>query len=171
MAVNGDVTLDQMNVEARVRLIDALENKGAHLSFEEAVDGFPERLMNVKPPHVPYTFWHQLEHMRRTQADMLSYIQDPKYVSPEWPRDYWPARNEETNHEGWARTIRDYLADHAAFVELVGNPELNLLAPVIHMGNRSVLRSTLIVVDHTAYHLGEFVMARQILGAWKSELE
>jgi hypothetical protein len=38
------------------------------------------------------------------------------------------------------------------------------------MEGRSVLREALLVIDHTAYHVGEFVVARQVMGAWKSSL-
>ncbi len=170
MAEKADITVDEMKDEARVRLIDGLENKGAHLTFEDAVRDFPEALMNEKPPHVPYTFWHQLEHIRRAQDDMLRYIQDQHYVAPEWPRDYWPEQTAKTDRKGWDATIRQYLADRKRFVDLAADPEVNLLAPVKRLNNRSILRCALLVIDHTAYHLGELVMGRQILGAWKSEL-
>ncbi len=159
-----------MNAEARVRLAAALEGKGAHLTFEEAVRDFPESLMNTKPPHVPYTFWHQLEHMRITQWDMLRYIADPAHVSPEWPREYWPERDATTERAGWDETIRRYLADRGELIALVSDPAADLLAPVRHMEDRSILRSVFIAVDHASYHLGEFIMGRQILGAWKSQL-
>jgi hypothetical protein len=156
--------------EARVRLVAALEGKGAHLAFEDAVGDFPQRLVNAKPPHVPYTFWHQLEHIRIAQWDMLMYIKDPKHVSPQWPREYWPAQDSTTDRAGWESTIAAYLSDRRSLIDLVNDPDTDLLAPVAHMENRSILRSVFIVVDHTSYHLGELVMGRQILGEWKSAL-
>lgn len=170
MAIDKSVTVDSMNEEARVRLVDALQGKGAHLSFDQAVRDFPERLMNQKPANVPYTFWHQLEHIRITQWDLFRYIADPKHVSPEWPKQYWPPQDGHIDVAGWDATIRQYRSDLADLLELVRDPHINLLAPVPHTRNRSVLRSAYLIVDHTAYHLGEFVMARQILGAWESEL-
>ncbi len=164
------MTAEAMNAEARKRLIAGLEGRGAHLSFEQAIADFPDALINEKPPHVPYSFWHQIEHLCRAQKDMFEYIRDPEYVSPEWPKQFWPAPDETTDRKGWERTVRRYLDDRRDFVELLNDPETNLLAPVAHMQNRSILRSTLIIIDHNAYHLGEFVMARQILGAWKSNL-
>jgi hypothetical protein len=61
MAAGKGMSVEAMNREARMRLVAALEGKAAHLTFEEAVRDFPESLMNTKPAHVPYTFWHQLE--------------------------------------------------------------------------------------------------------------
>jgi hypothetical protein len=156
--------------EARLRLVGSLQGKGAHLTFEDAVRDFPKELMNTKPPHVPYSFWHQLEHIRITQWDMLRYIADPAHVSPEWPRQYWPPQDATAEREGWEQTVRQYLADRDELVRLVNDPAVDLFAPVAHMEGRSILRGVVIVIDHTAYHLGEFVMGRQILGAWKSEL-
>lgn len=164
------VTTESMNSEARVRLSDALRGKGAHLSFDEAVRDFPEALINSKPEHVPYSFWHMLEHIRITQWDLFRYFADPKHVSPDWPAEYWPPQDTTTDSAGWNSTIEQYRADLAACIEFLRDPAVNLLAPLAHTRNRSVLRSAYMIVDHTAYHLGEFVMARQMLGYWKSEL-
>ena len=170
MAQDTNVTAEQMNAEARVRLVAGLETKGAHLSFEEAVADFPSRLMNEKPPHVPYTFWHQLEHIRITQRDMLDYIKDPSYASPDWPKGYWPAQDAKADSAGWEATIKGYLNDRHEFIALISDKATNLLAPVDRLGKRSIMRCALIIIDHNGYHLGEFVMGRQILGAWKSML-
>ena len=170
MKAHGTPGLEAANREARVPLAGSLQGKGAHLTFEEAVHGFPQGLMNEKPPHVPYSFWHQLEHIRITQWDMIRYILDPGHVSPDWPEGYWPAQGAVTDRAGWESTVERYLADRKDFVSLVEDPGTDLLAPVAHMENRSIFRAALIIIDHTGYHLGEFVMGRQVLGAWKSLL-
>ena len=164
-------TLHAANQEARERLLPALEGKGAHLSFEDAIAGFPADLRNVKPPHVPYTFWHQLEHIRIGQWDILRYIVDPSHESPPWPHGYWPAPDSEADDAAWEGTISGFQADRDGLISLARDPERTVLEPVAHMDGRSIMRELLLVIDHTAYHLGEFVMERQILGAWKSELD
>ena len=52
------------------QLLALLQGGGAHMPFDEAVADFPEALINARPPNVPYTFWHLLEHLRLTQADI-----------------------------------------------------------------------------------------------------
>ena len=160
--------LDQVNTQAKERLVLGLEGKGAHLSFEDAVDAFPLSLFNRKPDHVPYTFWHQIEHIRIAQWDILKYIIDPEHVSPPWPDGYWPARSDEADEETWNNSIRKYRSDLDEFLELIQRDDVNVLEPVSHNAGRSIMGSALIVIDHTSYHLGEFVMGRQILGAWTS---
>lgn len=158
------------NSEAKARLIPALRGEGAHLGLDDAVHGFPSDLMNAKPANVPYTFWHQLEHIRITQWDLLRYTVDPGHASPEWPREYWPAQDAMTDASGWAATLEAIRSDRSELVRVIEDPSCDVLAPVEHMGGRSIFGSVLLVIDHTAYHLGEFVMARQIMGAWESAL-
>ena len=158
------------SAEAKRRIVRALRGGGAHLRIADAVNGFPGSLMNTAPEHVPYTFWHQLEHIRICQWDTLQYILDPKHISPEWPGEYWPAWSVTADRIAWDETIAQYYSDLEEFVRLIERDDIDLLEPVAHNNGRSIFGSALIVVDHTSYHLGEFVMGRQMLGAWKSEL-
>ena len=66
--------------------------------------------------------------------------------------------------------MKQYLADVDEFVRLIEDEQCDVLAPVERNNSRSIMGSALIIIDYTAYHLGEFVMGRQILGAWQSEL-
>lgn len=156
------------NIEAKQRLVSALRGKGSHLQMTEAVAGFPAPLMNTAPENVTYTFWHQLEHIRFCQFDILRYVLDPEYVSPEWPGGYWRGASETANQAAWDETIALYHSDMEEFVQLIEREDTNVLEPVVHNAGRSIMGSALTAIRHTSYHLGEFVMGRQILGAWKS---
>ena len=96
--------MDEANKEAKKRLTDGLRGRGAHLTFESAVKAFPEKLINAKPENVPYTFWHQIEHIRLAQIDMIEYISDPDYKAPSWPDDYWPAPDAQTDRKAFGLT-------------------------------------------------------------------
>ena len=162
--------IDRLNTEAKQRLVLGLRGKGAHLSFDNAISGFPSSLYNTKPENVPYTFWHQIEHIRIAQWDILKYVVNLRHISPSWPIGYWPDPSANADEQAWNRSIKQYEIDLKELVEMIQSDEVNVLAPVSHNDGRSILGSILIVIDHTAYHLGEFVMGRQILGAWRSEL-
>jgi hypothetical protein len=170
MAPETGASNEQANREAKARLIPALEGRGAHLTFEEAVRDFPEGLINAKPEHVPYSFWHQIEHMRIAQRDILEYIIGESYTPPSWPDDYWPAQGATTDAAGFRQSISRLQADRQQLIDLIQDPSCDVLAPVDHMEGRSIFREALLVIDHTAYHVGEFVIARQVMGAWESSL-
>ena len=78
----------------RQELVNMLMLRQAHMLFEDAVKDFPEQAINMKPNKLSYSFWHLLEHIHICQFDILDYIINPKYVTPEFPAGYW--RDEDT---------------------------------------------------------------------------
>jgi uncharacterized damage-inducible protein DinB len=62
------------------------------------------------------------------------------------------------------RALKKGLAD---FEKLVGDPESNLYATIPWGDGQTLLREVLVAVQHTSYHLGQIVLLRRILGAWK----
>lgn len=151
--------------EQLARLLDGVD---AHMTFEEAVSEFPDEAINARPPNVPYTPWHIVEHLRLTQWDILDYVRNPGYVEPRWPDDYWPARDAQASAAQFAASVEGFLADRAALRELVLDPHTDLVAPIPHTPGHTILREIRIVADHNAYHVGEFAILRQVMGTWPS---
>jgi hypothetical protein len=50
---------------------------------------------------------------------------------------------------------------------LVSGEKTNLFAKIPHGDGQTVLREALLAADHNAYHLGQMVLLRWLLGAWK----
>jgi hypothetical protein len=50
---------------------------------------------------------------------------------------------------------------------LVKDPNTDLYAKIPWGDGQTILREALLVADHNAYHLGELLMLRRLLGAWK----
>ena len=155
----------------RDQLLDLLSGKGAHLTFDEAVADFPPAFINVRPPNVPYTPWHLIEHMRITQWDILEFIRNPEHVSPPWPQGYWPARETQADKDQWNATIASFRHDLSDLLDMVRNPETDLLAPLAHEPEYTPLREILLVADHTAYHTGELAILRQVRDTWPEDRE
>jgi hypothetical protein len=42
-----------------------------------------------------------------------------------------------------------------------------LFAKIPHGDGQTILRQALLAADHNAYHLGQLVLLRRLLGAWK----
>jgi hypothetical protein len=137
------------------------------MSFREAVADFPAWAMNVCPPNVEYTPWHIVEHLRITQWDILRYIEDPTgHVSPDWPVGYWPARDAETDEQGWQASVDGFLADLAALERIALDASVDLEAVLEGTPGHTVLRELTIVGNHNSYHVGEFASLRQVMGTW-----
>ncbi len=152
----------------RKQLLDLLQGGNAHMDYDEAVADFPAASINTKPPNVPYTPWHLLEHLRITQWDILEFIRNPKHVSPPWPEGYWPPQDEVTDPAGWQRTSQAFQADHRELEKMVQDPATDLYVDLPHAKGYTILREILLVADHNAYHIGEFGILRQVMGTWPS---
>lgn len=153
----------------RLQLVRLLEGDDAHMRFEEAVADFPASVINAFPPNVPYTPWHLVEHLRITQRDILDYLIDPAYEEPDWPADYWPARDATATPAQFAAGVAAFLADRDALRDLILDPAADPFAPLLHAPEHSLAREIRIAGDHCAYHVGEFAVLRQVMGTWPAD--
>ena len=152
--------------DLRQHVLQLLRGGNAHLTFEDAVTGFPMDRINDRPPNVPYSPWHLLEHLRIAQWDILEFVRNPAHVSPEWPRGYWPDPDETADAARWQQTLRVFREDMAALEMLAEDDSVDLGALLPHAPGYTLLRELLLVADHNAYHLGEFAILRQVMGTW-----
>jgi hypothetical protein len=91
-------------------------------------------------------------------------IGDPKHVSPGFPAGYWPGSAAPPNSQAWEKSLEAFRADFAGILRLAQG---DLLAPIPHLEGQTILRRLMMLADHTAYHLGELVLLRRMLGDWK----
>jgi DinB superfamily len=151
----------------RKELDRLLSGKGAHVEFEAAIADFPAELRGVRPAGAAHSAWELLEHLRIGQWDMLEFSRDPKHVSPDWPSGYWPKSAAPENAAAWDRSIKSFQNDLATVRKLVADPASDLFTPFPHGEGQTLLRETFQIADHNSYHIGELVLLRRILGAWK----
>jgi hypothetical protein len=147
----------------RKQLLALLEGGNAHMSFADAVSGFPLKEINRRLPNASYTIWHLLEHMRIAQWDILEFVRNPDHVSPEFPAGYWPKPDEMATAARWKRTIKEFSVDLEAFEGLVKNPKTDFFNPIPHAKGYTVFREVLLAADHNAYHVAEIVTIRRVL--------
>ncbi len=152
--------------EIRSQLARALGWDDAHAGFDRAVDGIAPEFRGRAPAGLPYSPWQLLEHLRLTQEDILDFCRNPDYRERRWPNDYWPASAEPPDAEAWDRSVAAVRRDREALGRLAEAPTVDLTAPLPHGSGQTLLRELLLVLDHTAYHLGELVVVRRTLGIW-----
>jgi len=150
----------------REHLVKLLEGGEAHADLQRAFSELPEAQRGVKPAGAPHTAWQLLEHFRIAQWDILEFSRDPKHVSPQFPEGYWPVSDAPPSAEAWDKSVAAVERDLAAMKKLVSNPKTDLFAPIAHGDGQTILREALLLADHNAYHLGQFVLLRRLLGAW-----
>lgn len=153
----------------RKQLVELLTGGHAHLDFKKATAEMPIELRGSRPRGLPFTPWRLVEHMRIAQWDILQFTVDPQHVSPEFPAGYWPDSDCPPSPEAWERSLVSFQADLKAMTDLVANPKTDLFMPLSHGQGQTVIREALLVADHNAYHLGQLVIVRRLLGTWRDE--
>lgn len=155
-----------MDAAVRDHLARALSWAEAHTSLDDAAAGLPAKLRGQVPEGLPYSPWQLLEHIRITQHDILDFCRNPAYEEMKWPDDYWPKDPEPPSPKAWDESLRRTADDRIALEALARDASVDLAARIPHGTGQTYLRELLLVIDHTAYHLGELIVVRRLLGAW-----
>jgi uncharacterized damage-inducible protein DinB len=156
------------DTQLRDQLAKLLDWQDAHVNLDRAVSDIPAELRGRKPANAPYSAWQLVEHLRITQKDILEFCRNPDYEEMKWPDDYWPRSEAPPSSADWDRSLKEFRRDRKALQQLAADPAIDLFAPIPHGDGQTYLRELLLVADHTAYHVGELIVLRRILGIWPS---
>ncbi len=153
----------------RAQLVELLSSQNAHVNFQRAFRDFPERYRGEVPQGFPYSAWQLLEHLRIAQWDILDFCRNPNYQELPWPEGYWSKTTAPPTSEAWEKSIAQFLADQQAFAKLITDPQTDLFAQIPWGSGQTYLREALLIADHNAYHIGQVVLLRKLLGIWHSK--
>jgi hypothetical protein len=151
----------------REQLVELLRGGEAHVKAKTALAGVNPQFRNVRPAADVHSVWEELEHMRIAQEDILRYTLDPSWKSPEWTEGYWPRKTESVTDEMWKASVDGFYSDLEEMINLVQDSNLDLTSKIPHGEWRTYIREILLAADHNAYHLGQIVQARKLLGDWR----
>ena len=153
----------------REHVVALLGESHAHVGFKDVIADWPPALRGTKPPGQPFTGWRLLEHIRISQWDILEFTKSAKHVSPKWPAGYWPTDDAPPDAAAWDKSVVQVERDLKEMQRLVRDPKVDLFARIPHGTGQTALREALVLADHNAYHGGQLVLLRRLLGAWKED--
>ena len=159
-----------MSLEDRIirkALVEFLRGGSAHADIDDAVKNFPPALYGKKPEHAPHTAWQLLEHIRITLDDLLDFCANPEYRERKWPDTYWPNNDAPESDESWDKAVKGLKSSLKKMEKLLDDPNVDLYAKIPWGKDQTILREVLLAGDHTSYHVGQLVVLRRELGAWK----
>jgi hypothetical protein len=151
----------------REELVKQLKEARAHASFEVAVRDLPAKLQGTRPEGADHSPWELLEHLRIAQWDILDFSRNPMYKELKWPAEYWPSTQAPPDEGAWEKSVESFQRDREELCGLIGDPTTDLFAPIAHGEGQTILREALLTADHNAYHIGQLILVRRLLGAWK----
>jgi hypothetical protein len=151
----------------REHVVKLLRGGDAHATFEQAVKEFPVEARGRKPKGLEHSAWELLEHLRIALEDLVDFSVNPKYKVMQWPEEYWPASAAPPDAKAWDGAVKGYEKALQAMCDLVMDEGRDLFARIPHGEGQTILREALVAADHNAYHLGQIVQLRKVLGVWK----
>jgi uncharacterized damage-inducible protein DinB len=159
-----------MDTTVRDHLARVLAWGDAHVTFDDAVKDLSPELRGQRPQGLPHSPWQLVEHIRIAQRDILDFCVAGEYQEHAWPDDYWPGSPEPPSPQAWDESLASYRKDRDALERLARDASIDLTARTRHAEKpqHTYLRAVLVVADHTAYHVGQLVLVRRLLGAWGS---
>jgi DinB superfamily len=152
--------------QLRDHVLYLLKGGGAHAHADAALKGLSKEDAGRTASGLPYTLWQVLEHMRIAQWDILEFSMNAQYKEMNWPDEYWPQDSAPAGSPEFQQSQKSFFADLDAMQKLVANPETDLFAKIPWGEGQTILREALLVADHNAYHVGQIVTIRKILGIW-----
>ena len=157
---------DEQTEALREQLVETLQGGGAHLDIGSVFNGVQEKHWGAQIKGAPHTLWQLLQHTRFTLQDLYEFSTNEQYVTPEWPRAYWP---EETEPEspGAAKTAVTALERSVEeLTTLIEDPSTDLFEEIAWAEDgQTILHEALLAIDHTSYHLGQAMFLRKQLEA------
>jgi uncharacterized damage-inducible protein DinB len=156
---------DGADAALREHLRRLLDWEDAHVRFDTAVKDVPEALRGSVPEGSAHSLWQLLEHMRICQLDILDFCRNPAYVETKMEA-YWPDSAAPPSARSWDESLAAFRRDRQALKTMAANRDVDLFARIPHGSGQTYLRELVLVADHNAYHLGQFVALRRRLGIW-----
>ncbi|HTW81099.1 MAG TPA: DinB family protein [Terracidiphilus sp.] len=150
----------------REHLLKLLTAEQAHVSFDSAIKNLSAELRGKRPQGADHSPWELLEHLRIAQEDILDFSLNPNYKALDWPSGYWPATPAPPDEKAWDKSVRAFRKALKSFCVIVSDPATDLYTPIPHGDGQTILREAMLIADHNAYHVGQLVLVRQMLGAW-----
>lgn len=115
----------------------------------------------------PHSVWQLVEHIRIAQRDLLDFCINSDYRNDlRWPKDYWPENPAPADELAWNESLDAIRRDRTALAEFVVSGGVDLASKIPNGTGQTYLRTVLLAVDHAAYHLGQIVDVRRLIGSW-----
>jgi uncharacterized damage-inducible protein DinB len=144
----------------------SLDWEQSHASFDNALKDFPAELRGERPENFPHSVWQLVFHIDTAQHDLLEFCRNPKYEEIKWPDDYWPKDPAPASNDVWDRCVARIRRDVEEFKQFTIDNAATLGDKIPHGTGQTYLRTVLVSVDHTAYHVGQIIAVRRLLKAW-----
>ncbi|TXD71907.1 DinB family protein [Aequorivita antarctica] len=120
--------------------------------------------INTRPGNLPYSIYELFYHIVFAQKDIVKYTCSDDYTEPKWPDYYWPKEKICRSAVEWETLKAEYTTDRERLKIFLLKEENKLMQPVKNgKGEQTLLRETMLVIEHNAYHTGQMMVILRLL--------
>jgi len=149
------------------QILKLIPGSQAHTSLDNALSDLTVDVASKVPEGMPYSIWQLLEHIRIAQDDILNFSEDASNYKPmNWPDDYWPEQEAPADQKALEKSIKLVLSGIEKMQDLVEDRSELLFEPIPGGKGQTLLREAVLLSQHNAYHIGQIVVLRRLLGEW-----
>ncbi len=157
------------NLRLRKQLVASFHDVNVHAGFDDIFADIPPELRGIKPVGQPFSLWRLLVHLRLGVLDFLDCYRIPGYVEPPVPEGYWPVEDAPPSEAAWRENLAGFRRNMGELEAIILDPAVDLFSPISGDDGRTLLRQILACLDHNAYHLGQAILLRRLLGVWADQ--
>lgn len=144
------------------QLLFLLRGGNAHAPVKRAINNFPAELINKRIENISYTPWQLLEHLRIAQDDIIQFIKNPEYISPDWPTAYWTELSEIADEGKWKVSQEKFFIGLDEMENFVKDNSIDLFSPISHSEKYTIFREVLVLASHNSYHIGQMMLIKKM---------
>ena len=146
-------------------VVSSLTWEQAHVTLEKALRGLPPNprgaSCGIPALHLGARSAHTTD-----AAGPARLLRQPVVRTAKWPADYWPKTQAPPDEKAWTECLDAIRKDAEALAKFATENAATLTERIPHGTGQTFLRTVLVAVDHNAYHVGQIVSARRLLGSW-----
>lgn len=150
--------------EMREQLLRHLEGGQAFTPISDFLEEVSYKRVGERPTGLPYSFYEVFYHIRYAQKDILDYCTAEDYTNPNWPSDYWPSDKEPASKSEWKELKKAFFEERKKLADFIADTDNDLMKPVKHSEDKTLLRELMLVIEHNAYHTGQLAVILRLLG-------
>ena len=150
------------------KIREHLDGGQAHTPYYIILEKFPAEHINTKPPNIDQSFYGLLEHIRLSTWDIYDFMINPNYEldhkGMKWPDNYWPKKDSNATKADWDKSVKEIKDLYKKTEELLKDTKTDLFKKIPHGSGQHYLREFLLIAEHNAYHFGQFMAYKKVVG-------
>ena len=152
------------NADAAAALRDALDGSGQFVDARRVLDALDWRVAGTKPAGAEHSIRRIAAHLVFWQDLYLERLAGAERPSPPHDAAGWPGADAPRDERDWKALVARFTDGLARASAAIDAAPLGMTLP--KWGGRTRFAAINGVALHNAYHLGQVVQLRRMLGAW-----